>query len=91
MSGAIRARIAQLLQLCGEDPSAAFASRHDALPLVRRPEGWVALRPDGAIVFVDDTTGRTLDRLPREWRHEAVQAAERRHGIPAADIRQEET
>ena len=76
---AIAARIAQLLQLCGEDPSAAFARRHDAFPLVRREDGWLALRVDGSIVFVDDATARTLADIPAEWRAAAVRALETRY------------
>jgi hypothetical protein len=82
VSREISARIARLLQLCGEDPSAAFAARHDSLPLVRREEGWLALRREGVLVFVDDSTGRVLEGLPAEWRADAVNAvAERYPGL----------
>jgi hypothetical protein len=79
MSESIRERIEQLLQLCGEDPSAAFATKHGALPLLRKLEGWLALRTDGRLIFVDDVTGRVLDDLPVEWRAEALDVIARRY------------
>jgi hypothetical protein len=79
MNGSIRERIDQLLQLCGEDPSAAFAAKHDALPLLRKLEGWLALRTDGQLIFVDDVTGRVLDDLPADWRTEAHEVISRRY------------
>ena len=75
----IRARIAQLLQLCGEEPSAGFARKWGALPLFRDLSGWVAIRIDGSIAFFDDATGRVVTDLPEEWRRRAVEELERRY------------
>jgi hypothetical protein len=63
---AIRARIAALLQLCGQDPSSSFAAKYDALPLRRDLTGWTGLRSDGELIFVDDATGRVVAELPGE-------------------------
>jgi hypothetical protein len=81
------ARIGQLLQLCGEEPSSAFAARTRALPLFRDPSGCcVAIRPDGTIAFFDDATGRVLTDLPEEWRRRAVEELERRYPEIAAEM-----
>lgn len=75
----IRDRINQLLQLCGEDPAAALAARIDALPLYRNQAGWVAVRDDGAFVFVDNDTGRVIADVPEEWVREALDAVRERY------------
>ena len=79
MALTIRDRINQLLQLCGEDPSAALAARVDALPLLRDQGGWVAVRDDGTFLFVDDGTGRVIANVPPEWIERAVEAARERY------------
>ena len=79
MAPTIRDRINQLLQLCGEDPSAALAARIDVLPLLRDHGGWVAVREDGTFVFVDDDTGRVIAKVPPEWVRRAVEAAGERY------------
>jgi hypothetical protein len=71
----IRERIQQLLQLCGEDPSAALAATIDALPIYRDEAGWIAVRDDGTFVFVDHATGRVTADVPREWVMRAVEQA----------------
>lgn len=75
----IRERIDQLLQLCGEDPAAALASRIDALPLYRDEGGWIAVRADGTFLFVDNDSGRVRDDVPEEWVRRAVAAARERY------------
>ncbi|HXG59241.1 MAG TPA: hypothetical protein VNL91_09480 [Thermoanaerobaculia bacterium] len=72
-------RIRQLLQLCGDDPSAAFALRHRALPLHRDEAGWIAVRQDGVLIFVDDATGRVSTELPPEWIEKAEAIARIRY------------
>lgn len=79
MRSAIRQRIDQLLQLCGEDPAAALAARIDALPLHRDDAGWIAVRDDGTFVFVDNDTGRVTSDIPDEWIARAKQTARRRY------------
>ena len=75
----IRARIEQLRQLCGEDPTAALADRIDALPLHRDEAGWVAVREDGTFVFVDNDTDRITTNVPEEWVRRAVEAGRARY------------
>ena len=75
----IRDRIDQLLQLCGEDPAAALASRIDALPLYRDEAGWIAVRDDGTFLFVDNDSGRVSQDVPREWIERALAAAGERY------------
>ena len=75
----IRERIAQLLQLCGEDPSAALAARIDALPVYRDDAGWIAVRDDGTFLFVDNDTGRVSENVPEEWKRRAIEQARERY------------
>ena len=75
----IRARIEQLRQLCGEDPTAALADRIDALPLHRDEAGWVAVRDDGTFVFIDNDTARITTNVPAEWVQRAVEVARVRY------------
>jgi hypothetical protein len=76
---AIRARIVSYLQLCGEDPAAAFARQYDALPLTRDLTGWTGLRSDGTLIFVDDGTGRVVTDLPDDVRDRALEAVRSRY------------
>ena len=76
---AIRARIASYLQLCGEDPAAAFARQYDALPLARDLTGWTGLRADGTLIFVDEGTGRVITELPEPVRASAEAALKERY------------
>ncbi|HEX7708190.1 MAG TPA: hypothetical protein VF701_17140 [Thermoanaerobaculia bacterium] len=75
----IRERIDQLLNLCGEDPSAALAATIDALPLYRDEAGWIAVRDDGTFLFVDHATGRVTSEVPRDWVERAVEHARERY------------
>ena len=81
---AIRSRINGLRQLCGENPASAFSAQFDLLPILRDPSGWTAIRPDGLLVFVDDTTGRALTSLPDEWRALALTRLRERYPEIAA-------
>ncbi len=76
---AVRTRIEALQQLCGEDPSSAFAARFGALPILRDLGGWTAIRPDGSFFFADDTTGRVRTELPSDWRERAMVALRERY------------
>ncbi len=76
---AIRSRIEGLRQLCGENPSSAFAMQFDALPILRDFGGWTAIRPDGMFVFIDDTTGRTITDVPADLRDRAIEEMRRRY------------
>lgn len=80
-------RIRQLLQLCGNDPSAAFALRHEALPLHRDEAGWIAVRKDGTLIFVDEATGRVSEDLPPAWVEKAQTIAEARYPDVAVVMR----